>query len=77
MKTNIEKRAFNKGLHEVDTMPGKLGKRLRAELMTGLRLRSRAALSARACGLVDHTPIEIDGIERIFREYGCNTPWGE
>lgn len=77
METNIEKRAFKKGLGEVDAMPGELGKRLRAELMAGLNLRSRAALCARANGLVEHTPIEINGIGRIFRDFGCLNPWGE
>lgn len=77
MNTIIEKRAFKKGLSEVDSMPGELGKRLRAELMVGLNLRSRASLSARANGLVAHTPIEIEGIERIFKDFGCKNPWSE
>jgi len=68
-----KKYPFRKGF---DKIPGGEQASVRAKIMKGLNIKTRAAWLKRLRGIVEPTVSEAQLLEKIFRQHGITDIWG-
>lgn len=72
----IQENAFVKGIREITERDRMEAARVRKEIRAALGGIQRAQYYVRQNGFTKHTPVERQGIERIFRKHKIAEPWG-